>query len=83
MLKKSMWSYRKTPGHYGVFAQSIGTEVVNGGLMNAVEGTDIYPVGSAVTIGGSNIIVKKPVSASEEQFKGNDELFVRMNGLDL
>lgn len=83
MLKKSMWSYRRTPGHYGVFAQSIGTEVVNGGLMNAVEGTDIYPVGSAVTIGGSNIIVKKPVSASERQFKGNDELFVRMNGLDL
>lgn len=83
MLKKSMWSYRKTPGHYGVFAQSIGTEIINGGLMNAIEGTGIYPVGSAVTIGGSNLIVKKPVSAAEDVFQGNDELFVRMNGQNL
>lgn len=83
MMKKSMWSLRKTPGHYGVFAQSVGTTIANGGLMNAIEGTGIYPVGSAVTIGGSNIIVRKPVNASEKQFQGNDELFVRQNGQEI
>ncbi|EBY9763992.1 BspA family leucine-rich repeat surface protein [Salmonella enterica subsp. enterica serovar Saintpaul] len=83
MMKKSMWSLRKTPGHYGAYAESIGTQVVNGGLMNAIEGTGIYPVGSAVTIGGSNIIVKKPVNASEKDFQGNDELFVRQNGQEI
>lgn len=83
MLKKSLWSYRKTPGMYGIFSQSIGTRIVQGGLMNAVQGTDIYPVGSVITIGGGNFTVKNPIAAAESDFKGNDELFVRQNGLNI
>lgn len=80
MLKKSMWSYRKTPGIYGVFSMSAKTTLVNGGLMNAIEGTNIYPMGSLVTIGGGNSLVKIPVDASDKLYPDSDELFVRQNG---
>lgn len=80
MLKKSMWSFRKTPGNYGLFSQSIGTVIAQGGIMNAVKGVPIYPVGSIVTVGGANIVAKAPVSAAYDYFEGDDELFVRMGG---
>lgn len=80
MMKKSMWSYRKTPGMYGVFSMSGKTTVVNGGLMNAIQGTNIYPMGSLITIGGGNTMVKVPVDAKDEFYPGVDELFVRQNG---
>lgn len=80
MLKKSMWSLRKTPGNYGLFSQSIGTVIAQGGIMNTVRGTPIFPVGSVVTAGGSNIIVKAPVTAQNELFGGNDELFAKASG---
>lgn len=80
MLKKSMWSYRKTPGMYGIFAQSIGTSLAHAGLMNSVPGVQLYPVGSSITVGGSNIVVKAPVSAKETTFNGNDELLLRLSG---
>lgn len=80
MLKKSLWSYRKTPGIYGVFSMSGKTILVNGGLMNAIEGTNIYPMGSLVTIGGGNSLVKLPVDAADKLYPDADELFVRQNG---
>lgn len=78
MLKKSMWSFRKTPGQYALYSPSIGTVVVNGGLMNSIKGTPIYPVGAVITVGGSNIYVKAPINASADLFKGNDELFIKL-----
>lgn len=78
MLKKAMWSFRKTPGQYALYSQSIGTVIVSGGLMNGIAGTPIYPVGSVITAGGSNVYVKSPISASSEVFEGNDELFVKL-----
>lgn len=80
MLKKAMWSFRKTPGEYGIFAQSIGTVVVTAGLMNSIAGTPIYPVGSVITVGGSNIPVRSPVSARDSYFGTGDELYARLNG---
>lgn len=80
MLKKAMWSFRKTPGEYGIFAQSIGTVVVTAGLMNSIAGTPIYPVGSVITVGGSNIPVRSPVSARDSSFGTGDELYARLNG---
>lgn len=78
MLKKSMWSFRKTPGQYALYSQSIGTVIVHGGLMNSIEGTPIYPVGSVITASGSNVYVKSPVSAKASTFEGNDELFIKL-----
>jgi len=78
MLKKSMWSFRKTPGQYGLFTKTKGTVVVSGGLMSSVKGTPIYPVGSVITAGGANIFAKSPVSARSDYFQGNDELFVKL-----
>ncbi|UQT03243.1 outer surface protein [Serratia phage vB_SmaM-Yubaba] len=83
MMKKSLWSYRKTPGIYGVFSMSGKTTLVNGGLMNAIEGTNIYPMGSLVTIGGGNSLVKLPVDAADKLYPDADELFVRQNGTAL
>ncbi|QGH71981.1 hypothetical protein N1M2_118 [Klebsiella phage N1M2] len=80
MMKKSLWSYRKTPGVYGVFSMSGKTTIVNGGLMNAIEGTNIYPMGSLLTIGGGNTLVKIPVDAKDSFYPASDELFVRQNG---
>lgn len=80
MLKKSMWSFRKTPGQYGIFSQSIGFVVASGGIMNTIEGVPIYPVGSVVTVGGSNLIVKSPVSAADAVFGGDEELLIRQHG---
>lgn len=79
MLKKVMWSFRKTPGMYGMFAQSIGTKVVYGGLMNSIKGTPIYPVGSVIIANGSNVIAKAPVSARATLFSGKEELFVKVS----
>lgn len=78
MLKKSMWSFRKTPGEYAIYSETIGTVIVHGGLMNSVKGTPIYPVGSVITAGGSNVYVKAPVNANADDFVGNDELFVKL-----
>lgn len=78
MLKKSMWSFRKTPGEYALYSETIGTVIVHGGLMNSIKGTPIYPVGSIVTAGGSNVYVKAPISANADQFVGSDELFVKL-----
>lgn len=80
MLKKSLWAFRKTPGHYGMYSQSIGFIVAEGGLMNSVEGTPIYPVGSVVTVGGSNIVAKSPISASQAFFGGDEELLIKQFG---
>ncbi|AEV89582.1 hypothetical protein OBP_145 [Pseudomonas phage OBP] len=80
MLKKAMWAFRKTPGHYGLFSQSIGFTVAEGGVMNSIEGTPIYPVGSVVTIGGSNVVVKSPISAAQSQFGGDEELLIKQYG---
>jgi hypothetical protein len=79
MLKKVMWSFRKTPGTYGMFAQSIGTKIVHGGLMNSIKGVPILPLGSIITANGANIIVKEPISAKSDLFGTGDELFVKMN----
>lgn len=81
MLKKSMWSFRKTPGNYGLFSQSIGTVIAQGGILNAIKGVPIYPVGSIVTVGGSNIVTKSPVNAAYDYFEGDDELFVKQGGV--
>jgi bacterial surface protein 26-residue repeat len=78
MLKKSMWSFRKTPGEYALYSQSIGTVIVHGGLMNSIEGTPIYPVGSVITAGGSSVYVKGPISAPAKNFQGSDELFIKL-----
>lgn len=78
MLNKSMWSFRKTPDEYAIFSPTDGTTIVHGGLMNAIEGTPIYPVGSVITAGGSNVYVKSPISAAADDFLGNDELFVKL-----
>lgn len=78
MLKKSMWSFRKTPGQYGLYTGDKGTLIVHGGLMNSIEGTPIYPVGSVITAGGSNVYVKTPISAASEDFDGSDELFIKL-----
>lgn len=78
MMKKSMWSFRKTPGQYALYSASIGTVIVNGGIMNSVEGTPIYPVGSVITVGGSNVYVKSPISAAADTFEGKDELFIKL-----
>lgn len=80
MLKKSMWSFRKTPGQYGIFSETTGTAIATGGILNSVAGVPIYPVGSVLTIGGSNVVVRNPVSAGESDFDGNDELYSRLNG---
>lgn len=82
MLKKSMWSFRKTPGQYGLFSQSIGFVVADGGVMNSIEGTPIYPVGSVITVGGSNVMVKSPISASQKVFGENEELLLKQYGRD-
>lgn len=78
MMKKSMWSFRKTPGQYALYSASIGTVIINGGIMNSIEGTPIYPVGSVITVGGSNVYVKSPISAAANYFEGKDELFVKL-----
>lgn len=78
MLKKSMWSFRKTPGMYGLYSKSTGVVIVDGGLMNSVRGTPIYPVGSIITAGGANVFAKSPISAKASDFTGSDELFVRL-----
>ncbi|QZA70621.1 hypothetical protein AH04_144 [Erwinia phage AH04] len=78
MLKKSMWSFRKTPGEYAIYTQAVGTVIVHGGLMNSIEGAPLYPVGSVITAGGSNVYVKAPISANTNDFQGNDELFIKL-----
>lgn len=78
MLKKSMWSFRKTPGQYGLYTGDKGTLIVHGGLMNSIEGVPIYPVGSVITAGGSNVYIKAPISAASDDFGGNDELFIKL-----
>ena len=80
MLKKAMWSMRKTPGNYGLFATSIGTVITAGGLMSSVRGVPIYPVGSVATVGGSNLVVKEPISAADDYFDSDDELFLKLDG---
>lgn len=78
MLKKAMWSFRRTPGQYGLFTKSKGTVITSGGLMSCVKGVPIYPVGAVIAAGGANIFAKSPVSARSEYFQGNDELFVKL-----
>lgn len=80
MLKKSMWSMRKTPGNYGLFASSIGTVITPDGLMTSIRGVPIYPVGSVVTVGGQNLVAKESISAADAEFNSDDELFLKLDG---
>lgn len=76
MLKGGMWSFRKTPNNYGFFTKSDGFVVINGRVMDKVQGTPLYPMGSAITISGETLVVKQPINMVSVEFPTNDELFV-------
>ena len=77
MFKKGMWSFRKTPNNYGFFTKSDGFVVINGRVMDKVQGIPLYPMGSAITIGGETLTLKYPIhNASFLDFPDSDELFV-------
>lgn len=78
MLKKGMWSFRKTPNDYGFFTRRHGFVTVTGGVMGTFPGATVYPVGSVLTIGGKNTVVKKPLNFEVTKFDPNEELFVRI-----
>ena len=80
MLKKGMWSFRKTPNNYGFFTKSDGFVVINGRVMDKVQGVPLYPIGSAITINGETLIVKQPIDMLMSEFQSNDELFVTRDG---
>lgn len=79
MLNKMMWTLGKTPGNYQLFSETRGNMVTNNGIMNNYEGACIYPVGSIVTVGGSNIPIKHPLIANTSDYP-NDELMVTLEG---
>lgn len=79
MLNKMMWTLGKTPGNYQLFSETRGNLIANNGIMNNYEGACIYPVGSIVTVGGSNVPVKHPLIANTSDYP-NDELMVTMEG---
>lgn len=79
MLNKMMWVLGRTPGNYELISESRGRMITNNGIMSNYEGTTVYPVGSIVTVGGSNIPVKKPLIAHTSDYP-NDELFVTLEG---
>lgn len=80
MLKKGMWSYRRTPNNFGISTRRNGFYTITGGLMSEYEGIDVYPVGSVLTVNGKNTVVKKPIRAILAEQPSFTELFVRMNG---
>lgn len=79
MLNKMMWAFRKTPGHFGLFTESRGTLIATDGIMTNFKGACVYPVGSILTVGGSNVVIKKPLIAQSETYL-NDELLVTLDG---
>ncbi|QDH47009.1 putative BspA family leucine-rich repeat surface protein [Aeromonas phage LAh10] len=80
MLKKGMWSYRKTPNNFGFFTRRHGFITITGCVMASYYGTDVYPMGSVLTVSGKNTVVKKPVQFSPDDIDGSSELFVRIVG---
>ena len=80
MLKKGMWSFRKTPNNYGFFTKLDGFVVINGRVMDKVQDVPLYPIGSPITIGGETLIVKQPINMVSSEFPTNDELFVTRDG---
>ncbi|QEP52425.1 hypothetical protein D9_0218 [Aeromonas phage D9] len=80
MLKKGMWSYRKTPNNFGFFTRRHGFVTITGCVMTSYYGTDVYPMGSVLTVSGKNTVVKKPVQFSPDDIDGSSELFVRIVG---
>jgi hypothetical protein len=77
MLKKGMWSFRKTPNNYGFFTKSDGFVVINGRVQDKVQGIPLYPLGSAITIGGETLTLKYPIhNANFTDFPNGDELFI-------
>lgn len=79
MLNKMMWTLGKTPGNYQLFSETRGPLITNNGIMNNYEGACIYPVGSIVTVGGSNVPIKKPLIANTSDYP-DDELMVTLDG---
>lgn len=79
MLNKMMWTLGKTPGNYQLFSETRGNLVANNGIMNNYEGACIYPIGSIVTVGGSNVPIKRPLIANTSDYP-NDELMVTLEG---
>lgn len=61
MLKKGMWSFRRTPNKFGFFTKQ-GFLLVDGQVMSSIPGVNIYPVGSILTTSGKNTIVKAPLN---------------------
>lgn len=82
MLKRGMWSYRKTPNNFGVSTRRNGFMTLTGGVMTNKEAMDIYPVGSILTIAGKNTVVKKPIQLVLADHPGYSELFVRFEGTE-
>lgn len=80
MLKKGLSSFRRTPNNYGFFTKSDGFVVINGRVMDKVQGVPLYPIGSAITINGETLIVKQPIDMLMSEFQSNDELFVTRDG---
>lgn len=80
MLKRGMWSYRRTPNNFGISTRRNGFYTITGGLMSEYEGIDLYPVGSVLTVNGKNTVVKKPVRAVLAEQPNFTELFVRISG---
>lgn len=79
MLKKGMWSFRKTPNNYGFFTRRYGFITHTGGVMGSYSGgLTVFPVGSVLTIGGKNTVVKKPINFVAKNFSSQEELFVRI-----
>ncbi|WAX22135.1 hypothetical protein AVP1_0025 [Aeromonas phage AVP1] len=76
MLKKGLSSFRKTPNNYGFFTKSDGFVVINGRVQDKVQGIPLYPLGSAITIGGETLVIKQPIDLFSSDFPTNDELFV-------
>ncbi|QDJ97118.1 hypothetical protein PQC07_gp155 [Aeromonas phage D3] len=80
MLKKGMWSFRKTPNNFGVFTRRHGFFVTTGCMMSNYFGVDVYPMGSVLTVSGKNTVVDKPVSLKMKAKGYNSELYVRLEG---
>lgn len=80
MLKKGMWSYRKTPNNFGVFTRRHGFFVNTGGMMGGYRGIDVYPIGSVLSIGGKNTVVKEPVQLLTVDAPPYTEMYIRMEG---
>lgn len=73
------WVLRKTPGNYGVFTTKGGVTTIDNGIMNTIKGIPIFPLGSILTVSGTNTVVKNPLNARSTQFI-NDELYATYLG---